>query len=106
MAPLALKAGSTRALLALTLVGAPGCVTHEVRAPQLDHAINIADKITDQIKALPAQAAPACPPIRLAEIPEDVVVDIKGDKVSTNEGGLLLLREYVKAREWAQGCSP
>ena len=59
-----------------------GCVKHEVRAPQIDEAISA---ITKQCPELPP-------------IPQDVVIDIKGDKVTANTGGELLLRSYVRAR--------
>jgi hypothetical protein len=61
-----------------------GCVKHEVRAPQIDEAISAIKK--------------PCPTVILPPIRQDVVIDIKGDKVTANAGGEELLRGYVQAR--------
>ena len=77
------------ALFALSWVLA-ACTQHEVKvsAPQLDQVIK---KIVVQ----------DCKPTKYAmkPIPQDVEIDIKGDKVKANDGGIELLREYVAARK-------
>ena len=66
-----------------------GCTQHEVKvsAPQLDQVIK---KIVVQ----------DCKPTRypMKPIPQDVEIDIKGNVVRANDGGIELLREYVAAR--------
>lgn len=54
----------------------------------------------------PVQVAPnlklperTCPRLALPPIPEDVLIDIQGDRVTANTGGETLLRYYVQARE-------
>lgn len=67
-----------------------GCtVKHE--APQLDRIEDTVRKIT--IAGCQKQHL-AMPPI-----PQDVVLDIKGDKITANEGGETLLRFYSQARQ-------
>jgi hypothetical protein len=39
-----------------------------------------------------------CPSLALPPVPADVVLDIRGDKVISNEGGDVILRGYVQAR--------
>lgn len=64
-------------------------VEHRVTAPQLDTAIH----------AIQATACPPLPPLQ-----SDVVIDIKGDKVTANAGGEQLLRDYVSARDCLRGA--
>ena len=65
------------------------CVRHEV--PQLDN-------VGEAIKKIVVQD---CKPTKYAmkPIPQDVEIDIKGDKVRANDGGIELLREYVYVRK-------
>lgn len=79
-------------MLAIELLSLPACtpeVEHRVTVPQIDTAI----------KAL---KTPACSP--LPPIPKDVVIDIKGDRVTANAGGEQLLRDYVSARDCLRGA--
>lgn len=64
-------------------------VNHEV--PQLD-ALGAAAKklVIENCKPKPTLAMPA--------IPQDVVIDIHGDRITVNDGGEILLKNYVKAR--------
>ena len=54
------------------------------------------NKVAD-ISIAPSQAKP-CPSLQMPPVPDDVVLDIRGDKVITNEGGDVILRGYVQAR--------
>lgn len=69
-----------------------GCTQHEVKvsAPQLDN-------VGEAIKKIVVQD---CKPTRypMKPIPQDVEIDIKGNVVKANDGGIELLREYVAAR--------
>ena len=55
----------------------------------------------------PVQVAPnlklpeakACPTLVMPPIPDDVILDIKGSKVTANKGGETLLYGYVRARQ-------
>lgn len=47
---------------------------------------------------LPEQKAQTCPKLVLPPVPEDVVLDIRGDKIISNAGGDVILRGYVQAR--------
>lgn len=55
----------------------------------------------------PVQVAPnlkfpeakACPTLVMPPIPDDVTIDIKGSKVTANQGGETLLFGYVRARQ-------
>ncbi len=96
-------ARSAAVLLALILIAAflGGCtptVTHQVEAPQLDRLAEAAKKITVQHCERPG--------FTLAPIGQDVVIDIRGDKVTANTDGVRLLKDYVKAREWINQWSP
>ena len=72
-------------LLAVAVVGIQGCtITHET--PSAERAIKLAESWT------------ACKKLDLPPIPQDVVIDIKGDKVTANQGGEQLLRGYVQCR--------
>ena len=42
--------------------------------------------------------AKACPTLVMPPVPNDVALDIKGNNVTANPGGDLLLRGYVRAR--------
>ena len=76
----------------LSLVFLSGCtptVKHDVSSSSVD-------KVVDRIAALdkPVQ----CRKILLPPVPDDVVLDIKGDKITANAGGEQLLRGYVACR--------
>ena len=45
------------------------------------------------------QKAQTCPKLIMPPVADDVVLDIKGDKVTANAGGDVILRGYVRARE-------
>ena len=97
-------AGSALMFLALLLVvldllsGCTPTVTHQVEAPQLDRLAEAARKITVQHCARPG--------FTLGPIGQDVVIDIRGDKVTANTDGVRLLKDYVKARDWINQWSP
>ena len=79
-------------MLVVELLNLPGCtpaVEHRVTVPQIDTAI----------KALKTPDCSKPPPI-----PQDVVIDIKGDRVTANTGGEQLLRDYVSARDCLRGA--
>lgn len=77
-------------LAILSLVFLSACsVKHEV--PQLDTATDVFKKIVVEGCKKPTLAMPP--------IPQDVVLDIKGDHITANEGGELLLRYYSRARQ-------
>lgn len=75
----------------LSLVFLSGCTQHKV-----DVSSSSVDKVVDRIAALdkPVQ----CRKIVLPPVPDDVVLDIKGDKITANAGGEQLLRGYVACR--------
>lgn len=86
-------------LAILSLVFLSACtptVKHEV--PQLDTA---ADTIRKIVIAGCQKPTLAMPPI-----PQDVVLDIKGDTITANEGGELLLRYYSRARQLLKPAAP
>jgi len=68
---------------ALVFLG--GCTQHKV-----DVSSSTADKLIASLAA--------CPKVSLPPIADDVVIDIKGDKITTNPGGEQLLRGYVQCR--------
>lgn len=83
----------------LSLVFLPACtptVNHEL--PQLDRIGQAVQKIVVQDCAKPVLAMPP--------IPQDVVLDIKGDKVTANDGGELVLRYYSRARRLLKPAAP
>lgn len=58
------------------------------------------DKLVDiSMDKSPAQS---CPKLVMPPVPNDVVLDIRGDKVISNEGGDTILRGYVRARQLLQ----
>lgn len=75
----------------LSLVFLSGCTQHKV-----DVSSSSVDRVVDRIAALdkPVQ----CRKILLPPVPDDVVLDIKGDKITANAGGEQLLRGYVACR--------
>lgn len=78
--------------LMLSLVFLSGCtptVKHDVSSSSVD-------RVVDRIAALdkPVQ----CRKIVLPPVPEDVELDIFGDKIDANAGGQQLLRGYVACR--------
>lgn len=84
-------------LAILSLVFLSGCsVKHTV--PQLDTA-------TDAIRKI-VVAGCEKPTLAMPPIPQDVVLDIKGDKTTANEGGELLIRYYSRARQLLKPAAP
>lgn len=79
-------------LIALGLCFLPACTP----AVQVNHEIPLADKIVDKIAALAPPVT--CRTLDLPPVPEDVVLDIKGDKITANAGGETVLRGYVACR--------
>ena len=79
----------TCVLATVAIVGVPGCVRHEVTAPQLDPMVAAVGRL-----AKPAD----CPRLTLGPVPEDVVLDIRGDRMTANTGGEQVLRGYVQCR--------
>ena len=83
----------------------PACTptaTVQHTAPQLDAASDSIRKTSDSIRlAVDKMAAPQaqCQKLDMPPIMPDVVLDIKGDKITANEGGEILLRWYVRARK-------
>jgi hypothetical protein len=88
-------------LAVLSLVFLPACtptVTVDHELPQLDRIGQAVQKIVVQDCAKPVLAMPP--------IPQDVVLDIKGDKVTANDGGELVLRYYSRARQLLKPDAP
>jgi len=52
------------------------------------------------------EPARACPTLVMPPVPGDVALDIKGDNVTANPGGDLLLRGYVRARSLLMPDAP
>jgi hypothetical protein len=67
-------------------------------AVQVNHEVPQLDKAGEAIKKI---VVAGCQPTKYAmkPIPQDVEINIKGDKVEANDGGVELLREYVTARK-------
>lgn len=90
----------------LSLGFLPACtptatVQHEV--PQLQSASDSIRKTSDSIRNAVDKMADLNPPVQcrkldLPMVPPDVVLDIKGDKITANEGGEIILRGYVRCR--------
>ena len=74
--------------LALLLTGCETTVKHEV--PQLN-------PISDAVKKIVVKDCEK-PTLKMRPIATDVVIDIQGDKVTANPGGIALLQDYVKAQ--------
>ena len=70
-----------------------GCTQHKV-----DVSSSSMDRVVDRIAAL--QPPVQCRPLNLPPVPQDVVLDIRGDTVAANAGGETLLRGYVACRSW------
>ena len=77
--------------LMLSLVFLSGCTQHKV-----DVTSSSVDRVVDRISSLPKPVQ--CRKILLPPVPDDVVLDIKGDKITANSGGEQLLRGYVACR--------
>ena len=93
-------------LTMLSLVFLSACtptVKHEV--PQLDAASDSIRKASDSIRKI-VIAGCEKPTLAMPPIPQDVVLDIKGDKIAANEGGELLLRYYSRARQLLKPDAP
>lgn len=76
----------------LALVFLPACtptVEHQVTVP-------LADKIVDKIAKMDQPVT--CRKLDFPPVPDDVVLDIKGDKITANPGGETVLRGYVACR--------
>ena len=90
----------------LSLVFLSGCTptaTVQHTAPQLDAASDSIRKTSDSIRLAVDKMADLKPPVQcrkldLPMVPPDVVLDIKGDKITANEGGEIILRGYVRCR--------
>lgn len=88
----------------LALAFLPACsVKHEV--PQLDAASDSIRKTSDSIRKI-VIAGCEKPTLAMPPIPQDVVLDIKGDHITANEGGELLLRYYSRARQLLKPAVP
>jgi hypothetical protein len=74
---------------ALLLTGCGTTVKHEV--PQLDPITQAVQKIVVKDCEKPT--------LKMRPIAADVVIDIQGDKVTANPGGIALLQDYVKAQK-------
>jgi len=75
----------------LALAFLSGCTQHKV-----DVSSSSVDKVVDRIAAL--QPPIKCRRLVLAPVPEDVKLDIFGDKIEANAGGEQVLRGYVACR--------
>lgn len=52
---------------------------------------------------IPDMTSQSCPKLNMPAIPEDVQLDIKGDRINKiNAGGDVLLRGYARARQLLQ----
>ena len=49
-------------------------------------------------KVISLESPVKCRSINLPPVPQDVVIDIKGDKITANAGGQTLLHGYVACR--------
>lgn len=78
--------------LALLLSGCTPTVTVDHEVPQLD-------ALSQGVKKLVVENCKPRPTLAMPAIPQDVEISIKGDVVKANDGGIELLREYVKARK-------
>lgn len=75
----------------LALAFLPACTQHKV-----DVSSSSVDKVVDRIAALDKPVK--CRTLDLPPVPQDVVLDIKGDNITANAGGELMLRSYVACR--------
>ena len=62
------------------------------------------NKIADISLAPPP--AQTCPKLVMPPVPDDVVLDIKGSKVTANKGGEVMLIGYARARELLRPSLP
>ena len=95
-------------LACLGFIALPACtptatVQHEV--PQLQSASDSIRKTSDSIRKI-VIAGCEKPTLAMPPIPQDVVLDIKGDHITANEGGELLLRYYSRARQLLKPAVP
>ena len=76
-----------------------GCTQHKV-----DISSSSVDKLVDKMAGLkpPVQ----CRKLNLPPVPEDVVLDIKGDHITANDGGETVLRGYVACRSLYRDAPP
>jgi hypothetical protein len=70
-------------------------------AVQVNHEVPQLDALSQGVKRLVVENCKPKPRPTLAmpAIPQDVVIDIHGDKIVVNEGGRIVLENFVKARE-------
>ena len=76
-----------RYLLLLLLAGCTPAV-------QVNHEVPQLDKAGEAIQKLVVEGCKQ-PKYHMKPIPQNVEIDIKGDKVKANDGGIQMLREYV-----------
>lgn len=78
-------------LAILSLVFLSACTQHKV-----DVSSSSVDKIVDKMADLKSPVQ--CRKLVLPPVPEDVLLDIKADKITANAGGEQVLRGYVACR--------
>lgn len=89
-------------LVILSLVFLSGCtptatVKHEV--PQLDHFAGVSKKIADSLKA--------CPTLAMPPIPQECVIDIRGDAMTASSKECEdVIRYFVAARSLLKPAVP
>lgn len=83
----------------LSLVFLSGCT------PTVQHTVPQLDTATDTIRKI-VVAGCQKPTLDMPPIPQDVVLDIKGDHITANEGGELVLRYYSRARQLLKPAAP
>lgn len=87
--------------LILSLILLSGCtkhtIKHEVSAPQLD---NLEKKLEPMLTKCPEAECQECPKFAMAPVPQKATLIINGTSLKgTDEGGKLILKHYVHARE-------
>lgn len=83
-------------ILSLTFLSACS-VKHEV--PQLDQFAGVSKKIADSLKT--------CPTLAMPPIPENCVIDIRGDSMTASSKECEdLVRFYVRARQLLKPAAP
>lgn len=74
-------------------------------AVQVNHEVPQLNGISEAVKKIVVQDCTR-PTLAMPPIPQDVVLDIKGDKITANEGGDLLLRYYSQSRQLLKPAVP
>ena len=78
--------------LAFLSVGCTPTATVKHEVPQLDHFAGVGKKIADSLKA--------CPTLAMPPIPQECVIDIRGDSMTASSKDCEdLVRFYVRARQ-------